>query len=161
VGLWDAKVNLGLEGLATPGATNSSNAGNKVLNRRGSFSSAVGAAYLLNVATNDGVDDAPGTPKQSIVADLNLDEGLRILVGSVGWSINKNWSAYFRAGHITTAADSAQRSRAYGNELDLGGAYQVTPSATLSLDYGYFKPGAFFVSRSPAELASMKYKFSF
>ncbi len=160
--LFSPQWGLSLEGLITPGAKNATDtSGNRVLGRRRAFASPVGAAYLMTVATNDGVDDAPGTPKQSTIGNLGLDEGIRLGLATVTYAPSKKWTFLIRGGKISTAATSAQGSTDYGSEIDLGIVRQLTPSSTITADFGTFKPGAFFQDRSPAQLLSIKYKFSF
>lgn len=159
--LGNAQWNLSLEGIVTPGAKTAANGGNRVLGRRRGFNSPQGASYLMTVATNDGLDDAPGTLKQSTIASLSQDEGLRIAVATATWNASKKWTFFVRGGVLATEADSALGSNRLGKELDASVIHQLTPSATVAAEFGTFVPGAFFASRSPADLLTVKYKYSF
>lgn len=160
-----AQLLLTAEMLATSGAKGAADTatGNRILRKRAAFHSPVGAAYLMNIATNDGVDEAVGTPKQTTIANLGLDEGLRLLVTTATWAPSSTVSTYLRYGMLRSAAASAQNSDKIGSEWDLGASYQLSRSATLYLDYGRFTPGAFYAitNRQKAELTTLRYKFSF
>lgn len=158
-----SQITISAEGLMTPGAKAAVDpgTGNKVITKRKGFSSPVEASYLLTVATNDGVDDAPGTPKQSIIGNLSQDEGLRFLIGTISANLTKSITLFTRYGHLSSAAESSQNSKQMGQEYDLGCNYQATPATNVSFDFGYFKPGAFFQNRNAATLGSLKYKLTF
>lgn len=156
------QIGLALEGLLTPGAKNATDTstGNKVLSKRKAFNSPVGAAYLMTIATNDGVDEAPGTPKQSIIANLGQDEGLRMLIASLSTNLSKRFTVFARHGQLWSQAESSLNSNRIGSETDIGSVYQMTPAATISVEYGYFEPGNFYLYHSSAQLLSVKYKLS-
>lgn len=162
--LGGAPITFSLEGLATSGAKDvtDSGSGNQILGRRKNFVSPIGASYLLTVASSDGADDAPGVPKQSVIAGLNQDEGLRMAVFTLNANLTNKFSGFVRYGHIRSAVGSGATGSNYlGDEADLGAVYQLTPSTSAQLDYGRFFPGAFFVRKGTAELAAAKLKFSF
>lgn len=162
---WEApQLKFTLEGLGTSGAKGvvESTTGKPVFGKRKGFPSPVGASYLLTVATSDGVDDAPGSPKQSILGSLSQDEGLRIGVFTVSANVTKRMTCFGRVAKLATAEGSTTTtSTDYGEELDAGAVYQLTPSATFQLDYGRFKPGNFFAEKQAADLFAAKIKYSF
>ena len=163
--VWDApQATFTLEGLMTSGGKNvvDSGTGKQILGRRRGFASIIGAAYLLTVATSDGVDDAPGSPKQSIIGNLGMDEGLRALVFSTSINLNKKTTGLVRLGHLSSAeGSSATGKTSLGNEIDLEGVYQLSPSTSLQGDFGVFYPGDFYTLTASANLAALKMKFSF
>lgn len=153
-----------LEGLTTSGAKGvTDTAANKqIRGKRKNFVSPVAAAYLLSIATSDGVDDSPGSPKESIIGNLNLDEGLRVLVAGINTNLTRKVSGFLRYGYLLAGNGSAATGKkTMGSETDLGLVYQITPSTSLQLDYGAFMPGDFFDKRATARLAATKMKFSF
>lgn len=162
---WEApQIDFTLEGLITPGATGvtESSTGKQRSGKRRNFVSPVGATYLLTVMTSDGVDDAPGTPKQSTLANLNQEEGLRLLVFTSSVNVTKRMTLFGRYGRLMTSSpSSATSSKTLGDEVDLGAVYQLTPSATLQADYGHFMPGAFYSNRDTAALFATRLKFTF
>ncbi len=157
------QITLSVEGLMTPGAKAAVDpaTGNKVITKRKGFSSPISASYLLTVATNDGVDDAPGTPKQSVIGSLGQDEGLRIFVGTISSNLTKSFTLFTRFGTLSSAAESSSGSKEMGQEYDIGSIYQLTPATNITFDFGYFKPGTFFQNRNAATLGSLKYKLTF
>lgn len=163
--LWSApQVTFTLEGLATPGATGvtESTTNRQIASKRKNFVSPVGTGYLMTIATSDGLDDSVGTPKQSIIGNLGMDEGLRVAVFSTAVGLTKKLTLLTRWGYLmTAAASSATGSKQLGHEGDVQAVYQVTPSTTLQLDYAKFFPGKFYSERNPADLAAAKMKFVF
>ena len=162
--LWPStQINLSLEGLATSGASGATDSSGVALaGKRKAFASPIGAAYLMTIATSDGVDDAPGTPKQSIIGNLGMSEGLRAVVLSGSFNVHKKTTALVRVGHLASAAKSSvTNSSVLGNEFDLEGVYQLSPSTTLQADFAQFYPGAYFVDHATAYLIAAKLKFSF
>ena len=155
---------LSLEGLSTPGAKDARDtaSGNPILGKRRAFVSPVGVSYLLSVATSDGADDAPGTPKQSTIANLGLEEGLRIAVATLNFTVSRKTSALLRFGYLASAESSATTdSNEIGQEIDAQLIHNLTPTMSLQLDYGYFTPGPYFSNREAAELIALRTKFSF
>jgi hypothetical protein len=144
---WQApQMTFSLEGLETSGAKGSQNAsGQYYIGKRKNFMSPIGAAYLMTIATSDGADDAPGSPKQSTVANLNLPEGLRMAIFTTSANMTKRATLFARAGMIKTQANAnITESSDYGKEFDLGGVYQLTPSTIFQIDYGDFIQVDFF-----------------
>lgn len=170
--LWDIKANYVLQGdlscsveaLGTTGSSGwkESTTGKPLVGKRKNFVSPVGAAYLLTIATSDGADDSPGTPKQSVIGNLGLEEGLNLWVTSINWTPNKKWTAIVRYGILQSTEPSSDANGRYlGSEADLQWVHQLTPSASLQLDLARFYPGSYFVSHSEATLGAAKFKFSF
>lgn len=169
--LLDGKVSYTLgafrisaEGLLTPGGKDLTDAstGQTILDRRKSFISPIGASYLLSIATSDGADDAPGAPRQSTLASLSQNEGLKVGVLTLSADLNKRTNAYVRYGKLSSRAPaSPNRGTDMGQELDVGGLYQITPSTILQLDYGRFYPGDFFAKRDTATLFAARVKYNF
>jgi hypothetical protein len=161
----EAGFDLLLEGLATSGASGSvdSTQGASIVGARRGFNSPdPGAAYLFTIATSDGADDAPGAPKESIIANLSQPEGLRIVLVKATQTFNDKWSGFVRLGKIQTASASMTTgSRELGDEFDLNATYELSPGTTLQLDYGYLRPGAFFEQRDVAQMLTTRLKFSF
>jgi hypothetical protein len=161
---WPTGLETTLEGILTSGSSGSvdTGTGSQIIAKKHNFVSPFGNSYLLSIATSDGADDAPGSPKQSILANLSLNEGLKMLVASANYAFTKKLSGYYRYGLIRSKEDSSTtRSNDYGQEHDAGLVYQVNSSSLVQVDYGRFLPGAFFSARTFAELFAMKYKFSF
>lgn len=168
---WEApQITFTFEGLATPGGqgvTVSTNGDTTAVSRQDirkkkNFVSPIGAAYLMNIATSDGADDAPGTPKQSVIANLNFDEGLRVGIFSTTFNFSKRLTGYFRYGFFQSEKKNATtQSTILGHEGDFGAVYQLTPSSLVQLDYGRFFPGQFYQTHTPADLAAVKYRFNF
>lgn len=153
-----------LEGLVTSGAKGVTDAtsGKQIRGKRANFVSPIAAAYLLSIATSDGVDDSPGTPKESIIGNLNLDEGLQIAVLGVTANVTRKASVLFRYGHLKAGNGSVATGKTHiGDEVDLGLLYQLTPSTSLQLDYAFFMPGNFYATSATARLTAAKMKFSF
>jgi hypothetical protein len=172
--LFDAKViaswkplgfELLFEGLATSGASDSVDAtqGASIAGKRQGFNSPdPGSAYLFTIATSDGADDAPGAPKESIIAHLSQPEGLQIVLVKASQTFNDKWSGFVRVGKLQTKAASAVTgSRDLGNEIDLNATYELSPGTTLQVDYGYLKPGTFFEQKDAAQMLTTRLKFSF
>ena len=83
-------------------------------------------------------------------------------VVTVTYNPNKRSTLFARYGSILTAAESSDTaSTDYGKEIDLGAVYQLSPSALLQFDYGFFTPGAFFINKAVADLYALKLKFTF
>jgi hypothetical protein len=157
----DKGFGLLVEALATPGASNTTDAtGKTVLGSRRGFSS-VGPAYLFTIANSDGVDDAPGTAKETTIASLNQAEGLQVALVKASQAFTDKLSGFVRVGTLRTAAPSSTGSSHLGDEVDLNATYELSPGTTLQMDYGYFKPGPFFEKREAAHLMSTRLKFSF
>jgi hypothetical protein len=156
------KFEASLEGLVTSGSKNSANAnGDLVYEDRKSFISPVAAAYLFTVATSDGVDDSAGSPKESIIADLNQAEGLNIFALSATYNRDR-MSATLRYGIINSAFNNETTDESdMGTETDLVLIYQASPSTTFQADFGVFTPGDFFENDKTASLAAGKMKFTF
>jgi hypothetical protein len=159
----EALLLLTVEGLYTTGGAGTTDASTRkqIRGRRNNFVSPVGAAYLFSIATSDGVDDSPGTPKESIIANLGQDEGLRIVGATVNTNLSRNLSGFLRFGYIGAGHAGPNGGKLLGLEYDAGLQYQLTTSTALLLDYGYFKPGNFYIHRNPAKLAAAKLKYSF
>lgn len=166
---WEApQVNFSLEGLMTSGAEGASVATTSGVvaeraDKSKAFNSPVATSYLLTVATSDGLDDAPGTPKDatSTIGNLNQSEGLMMGVFTTTINLSKRATTFARYGHIRSARKGTSGSHLIGNELDAGLVYQLNPSTTVQIDYGRFLPGAFYTSNATADLAAAKLKFSF
>lgn len=155
-------MSLAFEALMTPGAANTMHDdGTDVLPRLGkrhSFSSPVGVSYLMSIATSDGVDDAPGAAKDSVIAGLGTEEGLNIAIVTMSSNFNKRTTAFLRYGYLNSVANSANNGNKMGEEVDIGMVYQITPSTLFQLDYGVFSPGDYFAESKTASLITSKIK---
>lgn len=158
------QITATFESLMTSGTADSvdSKTGARIKGQEGGFNSPVAASYLLTIATSDGVDDAPGTPKQSIIGELGNPDGLQVSVLTLATNFGKSVTTFLRGGTLGTAEQSEGiESKAKGSEVDFGFIYQLTPSATFQADYARFMPGSYFEKRDAAELSALKLKFSF
>ncbi len=156
-------LNLSLEGLMTSGAADSvdSVSGLAIAGKRKYFSSPVNAGYFLTIATSDGVDDAPGTPTQSIIAPLNQAEGLRLIALSASKEIAKDATLLVKYGFIGAGSTPTGRGSTIGHEIDLQSVYQLSPSTSFQADYAVFFPGLFYASHDLADLVALKMKMTF
>ncbi len=158
----DKKTSFTLEGLMTPGAAaTDAGTGKVIAGRRKNFMSPVGTSYLMTIATSDGADDAPGSLKESTIATLGQEEGLRIAVFTATHVFSEQLTGFARVGMIRTAVNGANGSTRIGEEIDIGWAYKLTPETTLQVDWGHFMPGPFFALRAPADLFAARMKFAF
>lgn len=167
--LADLKVNyaigstgtdIGLEGLVTYGSKNGVSEGQELqtLGKRGGFVS-VGPTYLLTIATSDGADDAPGSPKESTIGDLNQSEGIQIAVLKVDQEFSDVFSGLVRYGFIRAA--NTARSSVMGHEFDLQLTYKISDELSLQGDLAFFVPGSYFDNDSLATLMATRLTYSF
>ncbi len=161
---WEApQINFTLEGLLTPGASDAVDAasGANIEGKRAAFSSPINTSYLLTLATSDGVDESPGTSKQSVIGGLGQSDGLRLLIFTTSFNMTKRMTTFVRYGNLSSSAASSTGSKAMGNEFDLGTVYQLTPSTSLQMDYGYLIPGAYYANKESASIFATRMKVSF
>lgn len=153
-----------LEGLSTTGASDQVSGlggGLSSIGKRKSFA-ANGVLYLLTIATNDGVDEAPGVPKESIIGGINQAEGVQIMVLKACTILNDKWSGFIRYGSVNAAqSSSTTNARAIGTEIDVQASYQLSKSAILQIDGAIFTPGSFYVKNDTAQFLGLRWKFSF
>jgi hypothetical protein len=154
-------IKASLRFLLTPGASNASDSGNRILGRRKAFSAPVLYSYWLNIATNDGWEEYPGSQKQSAFGGHNADEGLRMLVSELRYGEEKRWQAYGRFAWLASAAPSSQSSKAMGVEWNLGAHLHLSEGNKLLFDSGIFSPGAFYRDRRTASLFTTRYQMLF
>ncbi len=157
-----SRASFSLEGLTTPGAKNTTNSGNTIIGTRKGFASPVAASYLLTVATSDGVDEAPGSKKESVSAgSLASPEGLTLIVFNTQYDFTDTTSALVRYGHLTSAAESSNNSTQIGDEVDFQLTHKLDAKSLLQVDYGYFFAGQFYVNPKNAQLTSVRYRLEF
>lgn len=153
-----------IEGLSTTGASDqvsSLGGGLSSIGKRKSFA-ANGVPYLLTIATNDGVDEAPGVPKESIIGGINQAEGVQIMVLKACTILNDKWSGFIRYGVVNAAQKSSTTdSSAMGTEIDIQASYQLSKSALLQIDGAIFTPGSFYLKKDAAQFLGLRWKFSF
>ncbi len=153
-----------LEGMSTTGASDQvSTAGGGLasIGKRKYFA-ANGVSYLLTIATSDGLDEAPGVPKESIIGGINQSEGLQIVVLKANTTFNDKWSGFVRFGSVKTAAVSGTtNSNSLGNEVDLEATYQLSKGALLQFDGAVFNPGSYYTKKDAAQFFGTRWKFSF
>ena len=169
--LYDAKIGYSvkkwntdftLEGMGTTGASDQTSAsGIATIGKRKSFA-ANGVSYLLTIATSDGLDEAPGVPKESIIGGINQAEGLQVVVLKANTTFNDKWSGFVRYGTVKSAANSsATNSSALGTETDIQATYQLSKGALLQFDGAIFSPGSFYAKKDAAQFFGTRWKFSF
>ncbi len=161
----DQKVDVLLESLATSGSSGSVASGQTVasIGKRKSYSAPdPGAAYMFTIATSDGVDEAPGSKKESIIGNLSQLEGMQASVFKISKGIGSKFTGFFRYGILKSAAKNADtQSNDMGQEWDIQGSYELSPGTLLQVDYGEFTPGAYYANRDKASLFTTRLKFSF
>lgn len=137
-----------LEGLKTSGSSDSVESGQtkQTLRRRKNFASPnPGCAHILTMATSDGADDDPGTPKESVIGNLSQSEGVQVLLVKVSQNFSDKLDGFVRYGSLSSSAKNMTTdSSNMGYEIDVNASYKLAPDTLLSFDYAYFKPGAYF-----------------
>lgn len=134
------------------------------IGKRNTFVSLINTAYLLTVATSDGVDDAPGAPKDTVLGGLTQREGLRLLVGKVTKNWGKRFTTFLRYAKLDSAVkNTTTQNTDMGSEVDFGAVYQLSPGTTLQFDWGRLDPGTYYGTgpKDAASLAALKMKFAF
>lgn len=160
------QIDLSIEGLRTSGSDTGYKAdtGQRVVGKRHNFNSPIAACYLMTIGCSDGVDDAPGSPKESIVGNLNLNEGVQYLIYKAAWSPIKSLTLMGRFGKIkSTHPNFTTKGNGIGDEYDLNIAYELSAGAVLSFDAARLKPGNYYDpnTRDMAQLYATKLKYSF
>jgi hypothetical protein len=161
-----SQYSLGVDVLATSGSSFSRVGGVQVLGHRKNYATADPAqAYLLTLATSDGVDDSAGSGRAEVsnhIGRLDLDEGLRIGVISLSKTINEKWDGLLRFGQIQTASENtAAKSTDYGSEVDVKIKFKASTNTSWILEGGVFNPGKYFTNQDNASLAALKYRLDF
>lgn len=153
-----------LEGMSTTGASDqvsSAGGGLSSIGKRKSFA-ANGVSYLLTIATSDGLDEAPGVPKESVIGGINQSEGLQIVVLKANTTFSDKWSGFIRYGSVKSATvSSTTNSNNLGSEVDVQATYQLSKGALLQFDGAIFSPGSYFTKKDAAQFFGTRWKFSF
>lgn len=83
------------------------------------FYSTVGLPFLLTIATSDGADDAPGSPKSAPIGVMGNSDGLQLGVLSASYNFTKRMTLLLRYGYLQKSFKPDSGGQKWGSEYDL------------------------------------------